>query len=221
MPTRSRAAKDKVTSADIWKGHLDKDTMLPVWAGCVRSRAAGHLRHGEKDIWTSPCVQPSVRLTSGQETPSHVCRHQASGAIPLPPVEVHAARPSDICRQLTSGTSPTPAMENELILMQLRHGRQGRGRGGAGSGRGSCRTWKSCRHQVKLPCRFMQHAHAPDIRQDIRLRHLDIWTRSRLPLQHAPHASAPLRETSGSVQDMELPVPVRSSTSSSSPCAHG
>ena len=52
--------------------------------------------------------------------------------------------------------------------------RQSHGREGAGSG--ACRTWKSCRHgrgrhQVTLPCRFMQHAPCfSSIERDIRQR---------------------------------------------------
>ena len=208
MPTRSRAAKNKGTSADIWTRK-----------SCRCGQAAcGHVQDiicamEEKDI----SRQPSVRHQDKRRrlTSADICAIREAELIlrqDIKPAVQYPRRRSRFMQLPTSAAHwtscstrhqgrSTPAMENELILMQLRHGRQGRGREGAGSGRGSCRTWKSCRHgrgrhQVTFPCRFMQHAHAPDkeelpdIMQDMELR----TSGHGLRPCSTPHASAPLRE---------------------------
>ena len=190
MPTRSRAAKSKVTSADIWTRK-----------SCRCGQAAcGHVLQDiicameEKDIWTSPCVRcrPSVRH-QGQAHPE--AGHQASGSIPpcrcrsrfmqhahptSAPTGHHAA--PDI-RDIS------PRLPRERVLVHAAAPMETRTRS-----RG-CRF--RCRQDMEelppsgqaLPCRFMQHAPAPDMEElptSGRTSGCAIWTRSRPALAALP-----------------------------------
>ena len=192
--------------------------MLPAVAGCVRSRAGHHLRHGrERHLDISLRALPSVRhqdkrrrLTSADICAireaelilrQDICQRFNTPAAGRGSCSCRHLRPLDIMQHPTSGK--VYACHGECAHPHAAAPwRQGHGREGAGSGRGACRTWKTfCRHGREGAIRSrspagscstpIRHGRAPDIRQDIRLRHLDKVT----PAPAArPHASAPLRE---------------------------